>query len=175
MNKCKRIIFSLSRMCTAKACKKEGNRIKITYIGLTLVVILSLLAVVMPASIALAQSISLNPYYGTVGTTVTVTGSDFTVSDEVDIYFPDRNTRVANEETSSTGRFSTTFVIGEHPVGNQTVWVRDLTTLEWESRIFRIEPEMGLDKSSGLVGDEVGVKGTGFAANKEITCGAPKV
>ncbi len=134
---------------------------------LALAITLSLLVMVISAMPALAQSISVYPSYGPVGTTVSISGTGLTPSISARIYFPDNSTFIKNYPTNTSGNFYTTFTVDELPAGYQTVWVHD--TVAWYSTSFVVEPEINLNKSSGYVGDKVTISGTGFAANKQVT------
>lgn len=137
---------------------------------LAIALALSLLIVARPATPALAVGfVSAYPASGPVGTPVTVTGLGFTASSFVEIYFPDVYTLKTTAATDTAGSFvSPTFIIGTYPAGSKTVYVKDLYTWSWSTGTFTITPQIDLDETSGYVGDEIKVSGTGFAASQSV-------
>ncbi len=138
----------------------------------------------MPSGPAAAQEpyIGVLPTQGPVGTKVIVSGVSFTPSvagnETVDAtitfaktYFPDKDTLVKTTAIDWLGNIETEFTIGEYPAGRQKVWVFDgsASPPRWSSAIFTIESQMKLSASSGFVGDNITVSGTGFAALSNVT------
>lgn len=129
--------------------------------------VLALLLTAMPATPALAYSLDAQATTTLSGTTVTVIGTDFSASTSVLIYFPDTSTLKTSASTDATGYFYAAFSIGEYPAGSKTLWVKDGANTYPIS--FTITPVIGLSSSSGYVGDQITVAGTGFAASKNVT------
>jgi hypothetical protein len=139
---------------------------------LALAVILSLLMLAIPATPALAQTILLSPISGTVGTTVTVTGTGFTDYTTVYILF-DYAFMVSASVTGGT--FSTSFTVPSGATAGQAiVTVRTLPEPDQGSLIAQASftvtaRQISISAYSGYVGDTVTVSGTGFNANLPVT------
>ncbi len=132
-----------------------------------MVTVLALLLTAIPATPALAVRILDASATTTLsGTTVSITGTDFSAITIVSIYFPDTSTLKTNASTDASGYFYAAFTIGEYPAGSKTIYVLDGT---FYSTSFTITPVIGLSSSSGYVGDQITVAGTGFAADKTAT------
>jgi len=141
---------------------------------LALAIILSLLMLAIPATPALAQTILLSPTSGTVGTTVTVTGTGFTAYTGQSVYILfDYAFMVSASVTGGT--FSTSFTVPSSATAGQAiVTVRTLPEPDQGSLIaqasFTVTARtITLSPSTGYVGDTVIISGTGFAANSPIT------
>ncbi len=134
---------------------------------LAVAIALALLVTAIPATPALALSIDASATTTLSGTTVSVTGTGFSVNSSVLIYFPDTSTLKTSASTGSAGDFYAAFSIGEYPAGSKTLWVKDQTF--WYPVSFTVTPVIGLSSSSGQVGDQITVAGTGFAASKDVT------
>ena len=134
---------------------------------LSLAIILSLLMVAIPATPALAAPvITLSPTSGAIGTTVTVTGTNFDSykGDEISIFFNNVEIADSPQTVSDTGSFSATFNI---PDDTETgvAWVRIRSpigsTLVTSSLVIP-ETEIELDIEEGDVGTVVTASGKGF-------------
>ena len=112
-------------------------------------------------------AISLNPREGPVGTKVYVTLTDFEPG-TIDISFDAESNVVETDSTDDNGNLYTYFIISEYPAGKYKVWATDSED-DQEITYFTIEPEIELDSSSGRVGDDIIIDGTGFAANSEVS------
>jgi hypothetical protein len=121
--------------------------------------------------------LTIDPEEGPVGTTVTVEGHGF-ADDEEDIelryYFSgdDYETVAENVEANEDGWWEASFNIppstgGIHQIDAQgdENELRDVQDV-----IFEVTPEISIDKSSGSVGDNIMMTGSGFATNeRDIT------
>lgn len=133
-------------------------------------IVLALLVTAIPATPALAQSVvSVYPTSGPVGTSITISGSGFTVGSTVSIYFPNTTTSTGiSALVDSLGNFvASSFDVGEYPAGSKTVWVNAGGT--WHTSTFTITPKITLSPTTDYVGEEIAVDGTGFAASKDVT------
>ena len=138
-------------------------------------VILSVLAVGILATPALAApTISLDPLWGTAGTTVTIIGENYTsyAGDEIHIYFG--NTEIAGSPLtiSPNGAFSLTFPVPDSAMpGRAYVTVRDESGRPLGDSVpFDISPpSLKLSPGGGKVGTTVTVSGEGFHANQTVT------
>jgi len=117
--------------------------------------------------------LTIDPEEGPVGTTVTVEGHGF-AEDEEDIelrYYligDDYETVAGNVEANEDGWWDTSFDIppstkGRHQIDAQgdENELRDVQDV-----IFEVTPGISLDKSSGSVGDNIMMTGSGFAADE---------
>ena len=140
---------------------------------LAVAIIISLLALVIPATPAAAAAITLSPTSGRAGSTVTVTGSGFTSGTSVQIEFQIDSTyspRQWIDTTAST--FSTTFIVPTTAsVGTHLVRAVDYDTSEiLASAYFTvISPEIDIYPDEGPVGTEVEIEGTNFYSREDIT------
>jgi len=137
---------------------------------LALAVILSLLMLAIPATPALAQTVGVSPNQGPVGTTVTVTGTNFTAGDTYTITFAYGTTsaQVVVPTTSVVGTtFSAAFNVPSVP---RDLYNIQITTTPGDfSSLFTVTPQITLSPSSGYVGDQVTVNGTSFNASSSVT------
>ena len=117
--------------------------------------------------------LEINPEEGSVGTTVTVTGTGFG-KDEEDIelrYYlkGSEYSKVADDITADEyGSWETSFTAPPSSKGDHKIDATgdDSSLSEVEDATFTIEPGISLNKSSGYVGDTITVSGSGFR-NKE--------
>ena len=150
-------------------------KIKQIFRGGVIAVILALLVIAIPATPALAATVTISPASGPVGTTVTVAGTGFTAANTYQITFAYGTSfsRLIGSGTVGAGGdiLSTSLLIPEIPGGAYTIRVETFgTTGESRTGTFTITPEIDLGDTSGFVSDEVLVEdGTGFAANSDIT------
>lgn len=142
---------------------------------LAITLILSLLAVAMPATPALAAPvITLSPTSGSAGTTVTVSGTNFEsyAGDEVHIYFDGEEIANSPVTAPSTGNFSVHFTVPDNTTpGTHHVTVTDKDGNQLgESAPFVVpKPDIRLDMEGGVVGTTVTIAGTGFHAVETVT------
>jgi len=141
---------------------------------LSIVIVLSLLMVVIPATPVLAAPvITLSPTSGGIGTRVTVTGTNFGSyrGDNLHIFFNDVEIANSPRTVPDTGSFSVDFDIPDYTApGKAWITIRSQigSTLAKNSFIIP-ETEIKLDTEEGAVGTVVTVDGNGFYANKMIT------
>ena len=112
--------------------------------------------------------IAIDPDEGTVGTEVEITGEDFAGGEDIEIYYDDEEIDIesGDDETESDGEFTTTVLIPESTTGTHTIKVA-VGSSESEAE-FTVEPEISLDPTSGNVGAEATVSGTGFARRSDV-------
>ena len=112
--------------------------------------------------------IAIDPDEGTVGTEVEITGEDFAGGEDIEIYYDDEEMDIesGDDETESDGEFTTTVLIPESTTGTHTIKVA-VGSSESEAE-FTVEPEISLDPTSGNVGAEATVSGTGFARRSDV-------
>ena len=113
-------------------------------------------------------TIQLNPREGPVGTKLYVTLTNFNTSGTVDISFDAKSNVVETDSTDSDGNLYTYFIINEYPAGKYKVWATGTEDYQ-EINYFTIVPEIELGDSTGRIGDEIIIDGTGFAAHSEVS------
>ena len=135
---------------------------------LVLVIILPLLMLAVPATPALAASITLSPTSGEVGTTVTVTGTGFVNGHTIGIEFGG-STR-AYVTASVAGAFVTTFIVPDVAAGIYSVQAVDWDTylLAATASFTVVAAEITIDPEEGPVGTEVEISGEGFDSREDI-------
>jgi hypothetical protein len=116
-----------------------------------------------------ATQVSLNPTKGTVGTKVTITGSGFDKYESIDITFGSTPVDIdsGDDETRSTGSFTSYFLVPKAAKGKHTVTV-EISGDEGEAD-FTVEPDIEIDPEDGGINEQVTVTGTGFAKNGDIS------
>ncbi|MEM2759964.1 MAG: IPT/TIG domain-containing protein [Nitrososphaerales archaeon] len=119
------------------------------------------------------ESVTLSPASGLVGTTVTVTGTNFVANTPVTIKL-DGNaiaTNPASVTTTSTGTFTATITIPSIAVGSHTVSVTVGT--KTASATFTLTQSQGpsivISPTTGTVGSAITVSGSGFLPNIGVT------
>jgi len=135
---------------------------------LALAVILSLLMLAIPATPALAAVgiISIDPTTGPTGTVVGITGSGFTANKLYTIMF---NTTSVATGFTGTGTFTAPFTVQTSPRGQHSVTVTTDAPDTSNTVYFTVTPQITLSSSSGYVGNQVAVSGTGFNASSTVT------
>ena len=137
---------------------------------LSIALILSLLIITLPATPALAATVTISPNEGAPGTTVTITGSSFTAGNLIDIYF---DTNLRNSAFASpVGAISVTITVP----GNATAGVHQIRTFDFNSQLYLTTTdftvtgigEITLDPDEGIVGTEVEINGEGFDSSEDI-------
>jgi len=123
-----------------------------------------------PASFTVpTPSITLSPTWGPPGTTVTVSGGNFTVNGTVGIYFD--STPVANFTANSTGGIpaDTNFTVPNVLPGTKTVTAKDNATSYNVTASFTVPtPTIQLSPEGGSPGTVVTVTGGNFTVNGEV-------
>ncbi len=134
-----------------------------------LLAILSFAFIFMPAKPAFAASMTVSPDDGEVDTLIHVSGTGFTPDTTYRTYFAYNTSheRVRTGVVANDGTISRFLTVPEVPGGSYTV--RVATSFESDSDIFTVEPQMELNKTSALVGEQVAVYGTGFRASRRVT------
>lgn len=136
--------------------------------SLLVTIIITMLLIAMPGSAVFAAiAISIAPEStGTVGTLITVTGTGFTATQTFTTTFG--TTTEPGGTVGAGGTLTTTFEVPSYPRGARTVTVTTAADGSATAN-FTITPSITLDTTSGSVGDQVDVSGTGFNASSTIT------
>ncbi len=123
----------------------------------------------LPATPALAASVTVSPDSGEADSLIYVTGTGFTPGATERIYFD----YDGSYETLSLGIVSpggtVSYFINVPEVPGDSYEVRVETTYEHASDFFEVEPEIELSETSALVDELVTIYGTGFRASRDIT------
>lgn len=135
-----------------------------TFLGLVLSC-----GIIIGVTTAEAGKITLiEPTICTVGTTITVEGEGYVPSETIRIDLEGQFGAVQTN-CNGEGTFSTSFVVGRHPAGENrfvvvgfTSYALDRGTFAVQSRISSITP------TSGKVGEFVAIDGDGYGAGEEI-------
>ena len=119
------------------------------------------------ADFAVEPKITISPESGVAGDTITVTGTGFAESDDFDVFF-DNNVAVS-DETDSDGSFEVTFPAPAKAAGSYDIEVEDDENNS-DTATFTIgATSVSLIPTTGNVGSEVAVGGTGFRASQSIS------
>jgi len=120
--------------------------------------------------------IELYPRDGAVGTMVTISGKGFYASETVTVYYYKNGARVnlGTEAATPIGEFTYTFAVPNSTVGNHKVMVEDVLGNS-DGANFKVIPSITLSPSSGVMGSEVTVSGTGFGYRSDVTIYFDKV
>lgn len=114
--------------------------------------------------------IELNLEEGEVGTEVEISGQRFGISQKITIEYDGNVIDITSgdRETDSNGEFTSTIIVPESTAGVHTITVFDISGNEPQFE-FSVEPKMTIEPTSGAVGDEITVSGTGFGDRANIT------
>lgn len=144
-------------------------KLRNTWRTLAVLITISLLLLAMPATPALAATIVLSPTSGPAGTQVTVTGTLFSGYSTVYIFFGNTVMVAAAVSTiypyniNATFSVPTSAALGLHLVtvsSNLTV----LTAISPSVYFTVTQASIALNQTSGIVGTNIGITGTGFPA-----------
>lgn len=107
---------------------------------------------------------------GPVGTEVEIEGVSFDRYEEITVQYDGYDIDIASgdEDTDTHGDFTCTIIIPESTAGVHTIAVEDESDHTAEA-VFIVEPAITISPTSGIVGDEVTVNGTGFGDEVDIT------
>jgi hypothetical protein len=108
---------------------------------------------------------TVSPTSGPVGTTITASGSGFRSSGKITITY--NNIQAGTATASVNGSFSTTFPIPSSSTGAHSLVITDQTNTQ--SFPFSITPAANISSTSGYVGSDITINGTGFISNGAIT------
>jgi len=129
---------------------------------------------------SITQSATLASTSGEIGDSVTISGNGFQANKPITIKFD--NVRVYDTEpesitTDANGSFSATFNIPDSDRGSHTIQVSDGTYTYSSDLTVIIPVTFSIDKTSGVIGNEFAVSGTGFAkySNVEVFFAGDKI
>jgi len=112
--------------------------------------------------------ITISPTEGPVGTEVAIDGVGFDDKKDIDIEYDGVDIDIASGDTKtdSKGEFDLTVIIPESTAGKHTI-TAEFGGEKGEAD-FTVEPEITINPTSGEIGDEVTVSGTGFGKTKNV-------
>jgi hypothetical protein len=113
--------------------------------------------------------ITISPTDGPVGTEVEIDGVGFDDREDIEISYDGDEIDIASgdDKTDSKGEFELTIEIPESTAGDHTI-TADVHGDEAEAD-FTVEPEITVSPTSGSIGNQVTVNGTGFSNTKDVT------
>ena len=134
--------------------------------------IISSAAALIPAMPALAQpEITLSPTSGSIGTEVTISGTDFDSFKNTGLVITFDNVEIDTSPLTipESGDFTTTFIVPDSAEPG-TAHVKAETTLGGmiQKSFIVTAPEIELNTEEGTVGTEVDVEGEGFYAGGDV-------
>jgi large repetitive protein len=121
-----------------------------------------------PFNVTSQVAFSINTASGTVGTSVTVSGTGFIASETgINVLFDD-TTVVTNRTATTAGAWSASFNVPATYSGNHIIDAYGSITLATSvpDLNFTVTPLISTNKTSGSVGTSVTVTGSGFAASE---------
>jgi hypothetical protein len=115
------------------------------------------------------RGIELDVSEGPVGTEVEIEGVGFDGNKAIELFYDGDEIDIADgdEDTNSKGEFTSTIIIPESTAGDHDI-TAEFGGEEGEAE-FTVEPEITIDPTSGKIGDEVTVSGTGFGDEVDVT------
>jgi len=118
----------------------------------------------------IGAEITLDLEEGPVGTEVEIAGTDFGSNKDITVEYDGVEVDIesGDDGTTSSGEFVSFITIPESTAGVHTITVIDTSANEAEAE-FTVEPEIVITPTSGAIGDEVAVSGTGFGYRKYVT------
>lgn len=112
--------------------------------------------------------ITISPTKGPVGTEVAIDGVGFDDKKDIDIEYDNVDIDIASgdDKTDSKGEFELTIIIPESTAGKQTITAE--FGGEKAEADFTVEPKITISPTSGEIGNEVTINGTGFGKTKNV-------
>jgi hypothetical protein len=117
------------------------------------------------ANFTVVATASIGPTSGPVATTITTSGSGFKGNGKITITY--NSVQVGTATANATGSFTTTFAIPSASTGAHSLVITDQTNTQTFS--FSVIPTATISPTSGYVGSDITINGTGFGANKGVT------
>jgi hypothetical protein len=122
-------------------------------------------SVVVPPAIKSVANVIFSVLKGPVGTMVTATGTGFAGNAAVTIKYD--NTPIGTDAADGAGNFTTTFTVPASGTGAHQLSITDQVSAL--TNTFNIASALNLNESSGVVGDNININGTGFTPSRDIT------
>ena len=125
---------------------------------------------VQDAIFKVTSEVSLDKPWGSMGDTITMTGSRFVAYEKnIQILF-DGEAIVTGIKADAQGNWEGSFEVPEMPAGTYSVTAEGESTKkeDFSELSFEIEPDIVLPPDEGYVGMNLTVTGHGFATNKDV-------
>jgi len=119
------------------------------------------------AEFTVEPKMTITPESGAVGDTITVSGTGF--GGEVEVIITLDGTQVAQKETDDDGSFTVTFAAPSRAAGSYDIAAEDDDDNSDEASFTIAATVVNLSPTTGNVGDNVNVSGSGFQANESIS------
>jgi len=118
----------------------------------------------------IAAGITLDTEEGPVGTEVEITGFDFADNEEITVEYDGDEISIegGDDETDRNGAFEAIILVPDSAAGEHTIKVTDESDNEAET-VLTVESEITINPESGIAGERVTVRGTGFADVEDVT------
>ena len=120
------------------------------------------------ANFVVFPTITLSPSSGSVGTTVTVSGTGYSGQSFITLKFAGFNQSIGSVKTSILGAFTCTFVVPAAVADLNTVTATDASS-NTGAAAFLVIPTITLTPTSGNIGSTATVSGTGFSGSQNLT------
>ncbi|HWK79456.1 MAG TPA: SH3 domain-containing protein, partial [Thermomicrobiales bacterium] len=114
------------------------------------------------------STLQVSPISGSVGGSVSVSGSGYTSGETVRIYWNSTSSSPLATVTASGGSFSATITVPETPRGSYQVIARGASSGKQESSPFSVSPSLSRTPTGGPAGTQVSVTGRGYGANEQV-------
>jgi len=120
------------------------------------------------ATFEVTPEISIDKSSGSMGESITMTGSRFAANErDIQILF-DGEAVVTDIRANDTGYWEESFEVPEMPTGEYSVTAEGEQTQGISELSFEIAPDIVLSPDEGHVGTDLTVTGHGFAANEDV-------
>ncbi|MEW6141783.1 MAG: IPT/TIG domain-containing protein [Chloroflexota bacterium] len=118
-------------------------------------------------NLTVVPSFTVTPTSGTISTSITVTGKGFAASETITITIDDESAKTGIA-TDTNGSWLSTFAFPDSPGGVHNIGVYGSTTSTGTvtDKTFTVSPGITVTPSTGTVGTQVTVTGTGFGAGE---------
>lgn len=127
---------------------------------------------VSAGNLTINPKLTMTPSSGAVGDTVTISGSGFGSQKALSFIVDDLYGLAINQgsvTTDASGNFSATFQILSLPKGQHLIKATDSDGKTGAAYLTINQKISQLSPLTGKAGDQVGIMGTGFAANRQVT------
>ncbi|MGC4107690.1 MAG: SH3 domain-containing protein [Thermomicrobiales bacterium] len=114
------------------------------------------------------STLQVSPTSGSVGSSVTVSGSGYTSGESVRIYWNSTSSSPLTTVTASGGSFSTTITVPESTRGSYQIIARGATSGKQEASPFTLAPSLSRTPTGGPAGTQLSVTVRGFGANEQV-------
>ncbi|MBI4267013.1 MAG: IPT/TIG domain-containing protein [Chloroflexi bacterium] len=118
------------------------------------------------ATFVVGAGISVNQASGAPGSSLTVTGSGFGISETGISITYDAATVASGIRANDKGNWTATFTVPASPAGSHSIRAAGSTTPAVSDVVFTVTPAIASGQTGGAPGSPITVTGSGFAANE---------